>query len=86
MTGLFARTGWSVWPIRTGIEATVLCTGWLLGGSVGVGTVVYAFGIGPLIHLLIPLARRGLPGFGAPRSAAGEHPNPAVTQRVPNQM
>lgn len=67
MTGLLTRTGWSVWPIRTGIEAAVLLTGWLLGGSVGIGTVVYAFGIGPLIHLLIPLTRRGLPGFPAPQ-------------------
>lgn len=61
MTGLVARTGWSVWPIRTAIEATVLVTGWLLGGSVGVGTVVYAFGIGPLIHLMIPLLDGGDP-------------------------
>ncbi len=66
MTGLVARTGWSVWPIRTSIEATVLLTGWLLGGSVGVGTVVYAFGIGPLIHVMIPFVRRRLPGFPVP--------------------
>ncbi|WP_280335975.1 YczE/YyaS/YitT family protein [Nocardia wallacei] len=63
MTGLVRRTGKPVWAIRTGIEATVLVTGWLLGGSVGIGTLVYAFGIGPLIHLLIPLADRWLPGF-----------------------
>lgn len=75
MTGLVARTGWSVWPIRTSIEATVLLTGWLLGGSVGIGTVVYAFGIGPLIHLLIPLARRALPGFPTP--AQRREPAPA---------
>ena len=54
MTGLVARTGWPVWSVRTGIEATVLTTGWLLGGSVGIGTLVYAFGIGPLIQLFIP--------------------------------
>jgi uncharacterized membrane protein YczE len=76
MTGLVARTGWSVWPIRTSIEATVLLTGWLLGGSVGVGTIVYAFGIGPLIHLLIPLANRWLPGFATVRPRAPE-PAPA---------
>ncbi|BCK58124.1 YczE/YyaS/YitT family protein [Nocardia wallacei] len=63
MTGLVRRTGKPVWAIRTGIETTVLVTGWLLGGSVGIGTLVYAFGIGPLIHLLIPLADRWLPGF-----------------------
>ncbi|WP_280272129.1 YczE/YyaS/YitT family protein [Nocardia wallacei] len=68
MTGLVRRTGKPVWAIRTGIEATVLVTGWLLGGSVGIGTLVYAFGIGPLIHLLIPLADRWLPGFRTPES------------------
>ena len=45
MTGLVARTGLSVRLVRTSIEATVLLIGWLLGGAVGVGTVVYALGI-----------------------------------------
>jgi len=48
MTGLHARTGWSVRWVRTGIELTVLTVGWLLGGTVGVGTVLYAVSIGPL--------------------------------------
>jgi uncharacterized membrane protein YczE len=39
------------------MELTVLATGWLLGGTVGVGTVVYALGIGPLAHVFIPLLR-----------------------------
>ncbi|MFF3569838.1 membrane protein YczE [Nocardia jiangxiensis] len=85
MTGLVARTSWSVWPIRTGIEATVLATGWLLGGSVGVGTVVYAFGIGPLIHLLIPLARRGLPGFPVPQREPTPEPESVVAHRDPRR-
>ncbi|MEV0339536.1 hypothetical protein AB0H49_10955 [Nocardia sp. NPDC050713] len=63
MTGLVRRTGWSVRAIRTTIEVTVLVTGWLLGGSVGLGTLVYAFGIGPLIQLMIPAVDRHLPGF-----------------------
>jgi uncharacterized membrane protein YczE len=54
MTGIAAR-GHSVRVVRTGIEATVLVTGWLLGGTVGVGTLVYAVGIGPLVHPLLPL-------------------------------
>jgi uncharacterized membrane protein YczE len=53
MTGLAAR-GLSVRVVRTGIELTVLLIGWLLGGSVGVGTVVYALAIGPLAHFFIP--------------------------------
>lgn len=69
MTGLVRRTGRSVWVVRTAIELTVLTTGFVLGGSVGVGTLVYAFGIGPLIHLMIPAVNRFLPGFAAPKPA-----------------
>ncbi|MFN3007302.1 YczE/YyaS/YitT family protein [Mycolicibacterium wolinskyi] len=58
MTGLVARTGLSVRLVRTAIEATVLVIGWLLGGTVGVGTVVYAFGIGPLVQLFLRLMPR----------------------------
>ncbi|WP_214401357.1 YczE/YyaS/YitT family protein [Pseudonocardia lacus] len=54
MTGLCARTGWSVRVVRTGIEVVVLATGWLLGGTVGVGTVLYALAIGPLTQLFLP--------------------------------
>jgi uncharacterized membrane protein YczE len=54
MTGLVRRTGGSVRLIRTGIEVTVLSAGWLLGGTVGVATVLYALGIGPLVHLFLP--------------------------------
>ncbi|WP_280353670.1 YczE/YyaS/YitT family protein [Nocardia otitidiscaviarum] len=78
MTGLVRRTGRPVWMIRTGIEATVLATGWLLGGSVGIGTLVYAFGIGPLIQLMIPFVDDWLPGFRDPDSAAPERPSPAA--------
>jgi len=53
MTGLAAR-GHSIRLVRTGIELTVLLTGWLLGGTVGIGTVVYALGIGPIAHVTIP--------------------------------
>ncbi len=55
MTGLVARTGLSVRLARTAIEASVLTAGWLLGGSVGVGTVIYAFGIGPMVQLVLRL-------------------------------
>ncbi len=53
MTGLVVRTGLSVRLVRTSIEATVLAVGWLLGGTVGVGTVLYAFGIGPLVQFFV---------------------------------
>nr|WP_280834011.1 hypothetical protein [Mycolicibacterium frederiksbergense] len=60
MTGLVARTGLSVRLVRTAIEATVLAVGWLLGGTLGIGTVVYAFGIGPLVQLFLRLTPRSL--------------------------
>jgi uncharacterized membrane protein YczE len=53
MTGLAAR-GHSIRVVRTGIEVTVLAAGWLLGGSVGAGTLAYAVLIGPLVHILLP--------------------------------
>lgn len=53
MTGLAAR-GHPVRVVRTVIEVGVLATGWLLGGTVGLGTVVYALGIGPLAQALLP--------------------------------
>ncbi|MCT2585731.1 membrane protein YczE [Actinophytocola gossypii] len=54
MTGLAARTGLSIRVVRTGIELAVLAVGWLLGGTVGVGTVVYALAIGPLTQAFLP--------------------------------
>jgi uncharacterized membrane protein YczE len=58
MTG-FAARGHSIRVVRTAIEITVLATGWLLGGTVGVGTVAYALAIGPLAHVFVPLFARG---------------------------
>jgi uncharacterized membrane protein YczE len=55
MTGLVRRTGWSIRLVRTGIELAVLGLGWLLGGTVGVGTVLYALAIGPLVQAFLPL-------------------------------
>lgn len=56
MTGLALRGG-SIRVVRTGIELTVLLAGFLLGGNVNVGTLLYAVAIGPLVHLFIPLLR-----------------------------
>lgn len=55
MTGLARRTGWSIRAVRTGIEVTVVALGWMLGGVVGVGTVVYALLIGPVVQAFLPL-------------------------------
>ena len=53
MTGLAARTGRSIRSMRTSIEITVLVAGWALGGQVGLGTLLYAFSIGPLAQHFI---------------------------------
>jgi uncharacterized membrane protein YczE len=52
-TGIAAR-GLSLRVVRTTVEVSVLAVGWLLGGTVGVGTVVYALAIGPITHVTIP--------------------------------
>lgn len=54
MTGMVARTGWSVRVVRSAIEVGVVALGWLLGGVVGLATAGYALAIGPLAHALLP--------------------------------
>lgn len=71
MTGLVRRTGWSVRVVRTGIEVLVLAVGFFLGGSVGVGTVVYALAIGPIVQVLLPL-------FMVPEKEKGTAPTEVV--------
>lgn len=56
MLGL-AKRGISVRIARTAIELTVLVGGFALGGSIGLGTVAFTFGIGPLVQLLLPRLR-----------------------------
>jgi uncharacterized membrane protein YczE len=67
LTTAFAARGYQIRLIRTAVEVTVLAIGWALGGSVGVGTVMYAVSIGPLTHRTLPLFR---PKRNAQRSDA----------------
>ena len=53
MTGIHHRFGWSIRRSRTIIELSVLALGWLLGGTVGLGTVVFALAIGPLVQVAL---------------------------------
>lgn len=55
MTGLRSRFGMPIWAARASVELTVLVIGWLLGGTVGLGTVLFAATIGPLVHITLPL-------------------------------
>lgn len=54
MTGLADRSGWSIRSVRTGIEVTALAFGWALGGTVGLGTILFAIAIGPIVHATLP--------------------------------
>ena len=65
MTGLAAR-GHSIRVVRTTIELSVLAAGFLLGGTVGLGTLAYALAIGPLVHHFLPMLRVELPGDTEP--------------------
>jgi uncharacterized membrane protein YczE len=74
MTGYAAR-GHSIRLVRTSIEIVVVASGWLLGGTVGVGTVIFALGIGPLAHVFIPLLavkpRPATPAAARPKTPSG---------------
>lgn len=58
---LVERTGLSIRVVRTGIEATVLVTGFVLGGTVGLGTVLYALAIGPLVQFFLAVLPEEVP-------------------------
>jgi uncharacterized membrane protein YczE len=70
MTGLAAR-GHSIRLVRTGLEVSVVAIGFLLGGTLGIGTIIYALAIGPLVHIALPLLSVRLPRSApAPQPAA----------------
>ena len=71
MTGLARRTGGSIRLVRTAIEVSVLAAGWLLGGTVGIGTVLFALAIGPLAQIFLPL-------FDVERVVRAKPGNPAA--------
>ncbi|RNL79903.1 YczE/YyaS/YitT family protein [Nocardioides marmorisolisilvae] len=62
MTGLHRRTGLSIRLVRTCLEVSVVAIGFVLGGTVGVGTLLYALAIGPMVQLFLPYAIVELPG------------------------
>ncbi|MBS1672564.1 MAG: hypothetical protein JSS74_01180 [Actinobacteria bacterium] len=74
MTGMHERLGWPIWAARLSVELTVLVIGWLLGGTVGIGTVVFALGIGPLVHIALPLLDSARPKHSARPGAAQVEP------------
>lgn len=88
MTGLHRVTGRPIWIVRTVIEGSVLLIGWLLGGTVGVGTVAFALLIGPVCQFFMPIfyvtlpsdsgADEIAPGFVNPKLDVSHVKNPAT--------
>jgi len=75
MLGLSRRTGVPAGRVRTGIEATVLLLGWLMGGAVGVGTILFALAVGPV-------TQRGLDWFGVTSGVEQRGPAPHLPPPV----
>lgn len=72
MTGLSAK-GFPLWLVRTVLELAALAIGWALGGDAGAGTVLFAFGIGPLGHLFLVRLHLGIGGVDPdPKATVGE--------------
>jgi uncharacterized membrane protein YczE len=81
MVGLHERLGWPLWIARTSVEVTVVVVGWVLGGDVGVGTVVAAFAIGPMVQ---PLMRHFRRFPWSPAREARPAPAPPVPDPAPS--
>ncbi|MFF1688671.1 MULTISPECIES: YitT family protein [unclassified Streptomyces] len=80
MTGLHRRTGRSIRLVRTTIEIAVVATGFALGGTIGVGTVLYAVAIGPLAQVFLKVFAAAAPPE-APTVVAGASPEGAILPR-----
>ncbi|MFJ9639444.1 YitT family protein [Streptomyces sp. NPDC101178] len=79
MTGLNRATGRSIRLVRTAIEVAVVVTGFLLGGSLGAGTVLYALAIGPLAQLFLRLFELPAPATPTVTGAPPAGPGPVAT-------
>ncbi|MFE5244797.1 MULTISPECIES: membrane protein YczE [unclassified Streptomyces] len=80
MTGLNRLTGRSIRLVRTAIEVAVVVTGFLLGGSLGAGTVLYALAIGPLAQFFLRFFALPAPDAGS-RTVARRPPRGAILPR-----
>jgi uncharacterized protein len=61
MTGIHARTGWPIWAVRTGIESTAVAIGAVLGGTVGIGSLLFALLVGPAVATALRVSSRPAP-------------------------
>ena len=84
MTALAARTGWSISRTRTAIELSVLAVGWMMGGTLGVGTVLFAVAVGPSVQWGMRLFGLVPPRSGVDTSASsGDRPGPTPAPEKP---
>ncbi|SES02198.1 YitT family protein [Psychrobacillus sp. OK032] len=63
------KMGWSIKTVRTGIEVIVALVGWLLGGPVGIGTVIIALLLGQIVHYTLPMSQKilwNISGYSQP--------------------
>ena len=58
MTGLQKKSGFSIAVIRGTIEIPVVLCGWLLGGTIGIGTLIYALGVGPAVAFGLNIVKK----------------------------
>ncbi|MFB2600250.1 YitT family protein [Herbiconiux sp. P17] len=83
MTGIHSRLGWPIWLARGLVEGSVLLVGWLLGGDVGIGTLVFALTIGPLCGITLRWfggrERYGSMKSAPPMAPVGQTPAPTTT-------
>ncbi|MFM6852323.1 MAG: YczE/YyaS/YitT family protein [Terrabacter sp.] len=84
MTGFARRTGLSIRLVRTTIEVVVLSVGWLLGGPVGLGTVLYAVSIGPLVQFFLPRLTVELAPAGRAESTTAVVTPPSAISTTPS--
>jgi uncharacterized membrane protein YczE len=81
MTGIARHTGWSLRLVRTGLEVSVVLLGLALGGVLGLGTVLYALGIGPLAQAMLPWCTVELDAGSHPRPCADPGPEVSAAWR-----
>jgi uncharacterized protein len=77
MTGIHARTGWPIWAVRTGIESTAVAVGWVLGGTVGAASLLFALLVGPAVPTALRVSPTGVPA---------EAPSPTTRRTAPGRV
>lgn len=83
MTGIHARTGWPIFAVRTGIESTAVAIGWVLGGTVGVGSLLFAVLVGPAVASALRVSSRRAPGAAPSPTARRTAPGPVAPASAP---